>query len=176
MADWELLDRAREGDGKAWTVLFQKHSPSLLKISALVAGSTEAAKDLVQDTFLRAISGVTHHRRGSLKTYLSTIAFRLALKEESRTRRNGKLGNMAISDPVSSVLEQLVEDEEQSGVLRVLQELPSHHREILTLRFHGEHTYEEIASITGLSIGTVKSRLFYAVKQSRRALKKKGIL
>jgi len=56
-----------------------------------------------------------------------------------------------------------------------MQSLPADQREILALRFFGGHRYEEIARITEVPIGTVKSRIFYAIKTCRETLRNQGV-
>jgi RNA polymerase sigma-70 factor (ECF subfamily) len=175
-AGWDELAQARMGNQKAWSVLFEQYSPQLLRMAALMTGSTDAARDCVQETFVRVLDSVVRHRTGSLRAYLSTIVFRLALKENIRVSR---LDPPAGLEPVSSdpsPLEDAIADERQREVARVIRELPSHHREVLILRLHGDHSYEEIAEMTGLPLGTVKSRIFHAVKLARQQMKKRGIV
>jgi RNA polymerase sigma factor (sigma-70 family) len=61
-------------------------------------------------------------------------------------------------------------------VVRAIRMLPDHLRDVLVLRLHGGHSYEEIAEMTGISLGTVKSRIFYAVKSTRNELKNRGVV
>ena len=175
-AGWADLERARSGSEKAWRLLFEQYSPRLLRMAALMTGSTDAARDCVQETFVRLLSAVVTHQRGTLRAYLSTIVYRLALKENVRQGRRTPLqaAESASSDP--SPLDQTLVDEQQREVARVIRMLPGHHRDILVLRLHGGHSYEEIAEITGVSLGTVKSRIFYAVKSVQRELKNRGVV
>jgi RNA polymerase sigma-70 factor (ECF subfamily) len=175
-AGWDDLARARSGSQRAWRELFEQYSPQLLRMAVLMTGSTDAARDCVQETFVRALDSVVQHQRGTLRTYLSTIAYRLALKENMRLRRLGPVGVPEPISPDPSPLDKAIADERQREVARVLQELPPRHREILVLRLHGDHSYEEIAEITGIPVGTVKSRIFHAVKLARSEMKKRGIV
>ena len=174
-AGWKLLARARSGSEEAWKSLFEQHSPQLLRMAALLIGSTDAAKDCVQEAFLRVLKGAGRHQNGSFRAYISTIAYRLALKENRRVRRliPAEGQDATASDP--SPLDIAIADEHQREVAQVIRELPAHHREVLVLRFQGEHSYEEIARIAGVPLGTVKSRIFHAVKAARSAMKKRGI-
>jgi RNA polymerase sigma-70 factor (ECF subfamily) len=70
----------------------------------------------------------------------------------------------------------MVRSERERLVVKAIRSLDDAHRTTLVLRFYGEHSYEEIATLTGAPLGTVKSRLFYAVKQCREWLKTKGVL
>jgi RNA polymerase sigma-70 factor (ECF subfamily) len=145
-------------------------------MAALMTGSTDTAQDIVQETFLRLLSRSREYYEGSFKAFLSTIVYRLALKENILRQRKKPLSEMDPQSPDSSPLEEAVSDERQREVAEVLQSLPEHHRDILLLRLYGERSYEEIAEMTGISLGTVKSRIFYAVKATRKELKKRGVL
>jgi len=174
-SDWDELLQARNGSQEAWRVLFDQHAPRLLRMAALIVGSTDAARDCVQETFVRVLRSTVHHQTGTLQAYLSTIAYRLALKESIRLRRLVPQGSPEAASPGPSPLEDAIAGERQREVARALQSLPPRHREILILRLHGEHSYEEIAEMTGLPLGTVKSRIFYAVRQIRTMMKKRGV-
>jgi RNA polymerase sigma-70 factor (ECF subfamily) len=176
MSDWDCLERARKGDDDAWRLLFERHNTSLIKFTSLIIGSIDAAKDVAQESFIRLIHSRTNHREGSFKTYLSTIAYRLALKEKKRQQRKQDLDSYDITDESPLPLEAAVQEEQAKQVVRAIQSLPEHHRDILVLRFYGEHSYDEIARITRLPVGTIKSRIFYAVKSCQKQLREKGVL
>ena len=144
-------------------------------MAALMTGSTDAARDCVQETFVRVLDSVVYHQRGSLRAYLSTIVYRLALKERIRLNRTNPPGTAEPASADPSPLEDAIASERQREVARALLALPLHHREVLVLRFHGDLSYEEIADITGVPLGTVKSRIFQAVKSARKKMKERGV-
>lgn len=141
-----------------------------------MTGSTDAAQDIVQETFLRLLNGSRDYHEGSFRAFLSTIVYRLALKENTSRQRKRPLVGIEPQSSDPSPLDLAVSDERQRVVAEVLRSLPDHHRDILLLRLYGDRSYEEIADITGVSIGTVKSRIFYAMKATRKELKKRGVL
>ena len=173
---WADLERARKGSEEAWKALFQKYSPRLLRMASLMTGSPDAASDCVQETFVRVLNAVVDHKSGSLRAYLSTIVYRLALKENVRQRRRTPVNASECASLDLSPLEEALANEQQREVARAIRMLPDHHRNVLILRLHGGHSYEEIAEITGVTLGTVKSRVFYAVRSARNELKKRGAL
>ena len=73
-------------------------------------------------------------------------------------------------------IEKQIIEEKQKHIFQAISSLPEQQRNILVLRFYGEHSYEEISEILQLLLGTVKSRIFYAVKSCKRKLKEKGVL
>lgn len=175
-SDWDYLTKARNGDEKACVYIFNKYSKSLIRMTLLITGSLDAAKDIVQETFYRLINNRIKHQQGSFKTYLTTIAYRLALKEKYREKKNQLIEEDDLMEDPSSFLEQQISKETQKNIFQAIRCLSSDHRDVLILRFYGEHSYEEIAEIIKIPLGTVKSRIYYAVKACGEKLKEKGVL
>ncbi len=173
--DWQCLEMAQGGDEKAWRDLFDRHYPSLVRITSSITGSIETGHDLAQESFVRLLHVRITHHTGSFTSLLSTIAYRLALKEKHRISLYHRPDAALIADGSPSPLELAIRNDTDRIIIRVMQSLSVEHREILTLRFVGGHSYEEIARITDLPIGTVKSRMFYAVKECREMLKERGV-
>jgi RNA polymerase sigma-70 factor (ECF subfamily) len=175
-SDWEWLDRALSGDQDAWRRLVERHATRLTRTAFLITGSSAVAQDLVQESFIEIYRRAPVHRNGSLGAYLSTTVYHLALKEK---KRSGRMVPIDRFDPDSldeSPLVDVLKGERDRAVTRAIRSLDSGHRDILILRFYGGHSYPEIARMTGLPLGTVKSRIFYAVKSCRKRLKEKGWL
>ncbi len=176
LSDWDYFDRARNGDEIAWKILYNKYYKLLLKITLLITGSIDTAKDLVQETFIRMINIRLKNRDGSFKSYIATTAYRLALKAKEYSKRNNGLDNVEIPDETSSPLETIIKTESDKIIVGLINSLPDNQRDILILRLYGEQSYEEIARLLKLPLGTVKSRIFYAVKLCRKKLTEKGIM
>ena len=175
-SDWENLEEAKNGDKGAADILFKKYYKSLIRMTSLITGSIDSAKDIVQETFIKLINGKIKHSDGQFKTYINTIAYRLALKEKSRQKRQFNLFRIERPSQSISPLDHQVQDETQRNVFHVIQDLKPNYKEILILRFYGNHSYEEISQITDIPLGTVKSRIYYAVKECGNKMKKKGML
>ncbi|MEW5701912.1 MAG: RNA polymerase sigma factor [Candidatus Zixiibacteriota bacterium] len=173
---WEYFHRARRGDDRAWRVLIKEHRARLGALALLITGSDAAADDVVQETFIRALRADIGHHQGTVGGYLGTIAYRLAVKETERSRRNVKLDGQDPQDHRQNALERILADERDRLVVEVIRALSAEHRDVLVLRFYGSHSYEEIAELVRAPLGTVKSRIFYAVKSCRQMLRQKGIL
>jgi RNA polymerase sigma-70 factor (ECF subfamily) len=142
----------------------------------MLTGSPEFAQDAAQEAFVRLLKANPDPERGTLRGYLTTIVYHFALKENRRAGRHRNIENFSLEDESPSALEQVVRSERERLVVRAIRALDDAHRMTLVLRFYGDRTYEEIAALTGVPLGTVKSRLFYAVKQCREWLKTKGVL
>ena len=173
--DWWWLEQAREGDESAWQTLFDRYYQDLVRMAFFITGSLESAQDIAQETFVNLLRANIRHYDGSLKAFLSTITYRLSLKERARLHARGKLDAHSIIDESPSVLESAVKDETDRLILCALRALDIEYREVLTLRFFGGHSYEEISQIMEIPIGTVKSRMFYGIKNCREKLKEQGV-
>ncbi len=175
-SDWELLDRALEGREKAWQLLIEKHAPGLTRMAFLIAGSLQSAQELVNDAFVEIYKKQPGHRNGSFRAYLSTVVYHRALKEKKRVNSKLTLDGIILESSADSPLEHVLKKEKDRVVARIIRSLDPAHREILILRFYGGHSYETIAGMTGLPLGTVKSRMFHAVKMCRERIQEKGWL
>lgn len=175
-SDWEYLSKAKKGDDFSAEYLFNKYYNSLIRMTALITGSQDTAKDIVQETFIKMIRKRVRHTRGNFKTYLTTVAYRLALKEKLRKNKITDLISNEIKDQLVLPSDKHAETETQEHLFKVVQSLTRDKKEILVLRFYGKLSYEEISEIKGVPIGTVKSRIFYAVKECTKQLKKQGII
>jgi RNA polymerase sigma-70 factor (ECF subfamily) len=175
-SDWDCLLRARRGEKESCRELIEKHQSRLTALALLITGCAAAADDVVQETFVRALNAKLQNTAGTVHGFLGTIAYRLALKESSRTGRNVDLGSFDPPDRTPGPLENVLIDERDRLVAGAIGALDTDHRDVLVLRFYGGHSYEEIAGLLKVPLGTVKSRLFYAVKSCREMLHNKGVL
>ena len=174
--DWEVLSCAKNGDDKAAEIIFNKYKKPIIRMTALIIGSLDSAKDIYQETFLRLINGKIRHHEGNFKTYITTIAYRLALKEKYRINKTSQVDSEEFLDTKISPVEEQISEETQKKIFTLINSLPLNQKEILVLRFYGGHSYEEISEITKLPIGTVKSRIFYAVKACGKKIKQTGVI
>jgi RNA polymerase sigma-70 factor (ECF subfamily) len=160
----------------AWRVLIGQHQTRLLALALFITGSATAADDVVQETFVRALGAKIKHTTGTVQGFLGTIAYRLALREVERARRNAELDGLNLPDHGRNALDSVLSDERDRMVAEAIGTLDPEHRDVLILRFYGGHSYEEIADILQAPLGTIKSRIFYAVKSCRETLRQKGVL
>ena len=174
--EWECFIQAQKGDDKAWSVLLEQHQQQLTALALFITGSAASANDVVQDTFMRAFKAKINRTTGTVSGFLATIAYRLAIKEAKRVRTNIRIDGLELEDRRQNPLESVLADERDRLVVQTIGALKTDQRDVLILRFYGDHSYEEIADILGVPLGTVKSRVFYAVRNCREILKRKGAL
>lgn len=169
--DWDMLEKAKEGSQSAWKYLLHKYQPGLLRLAAMVTGSPDSAADVLQETFIRLYKSPVKHQQGSFKAYITTIAYRLALQAKRKTARFFSLGEKDFPDESPTPVQSVIQSDRDRAMMRIIDSLEPDHKEVLLLRFYGDYTYEEIANITGVPLGTVKSRIFYAVKKCREQMR-----
>ncbi len=174
--DWELLEAAKGGDENAWRALAARYNPHLIKIASLITGSAYSAPDLAQETFIRLINIRIKHTSGSFKFYITRMVHNLALKAIKKRREFSIPDNLDPADNTPSVTEDILKAERNSLIFKTITSLDDSHRQTLILRFYGELSYEDIAKILKLPLGTVKSRIFYAVKACRQKMIEEGVL
>jgi RNA polymerase sigma-70 factor, ECF subfamily len=169
--DDATLDRARKGDVEAFRVIatcFQQPVFAYLWRMLGARGDRALVEDLVQDTFIRVHRGLARFDpagRGALRTWIFTIATRIALNELRRARPSGERLDAAAhvaADTRDARLAVIVRD--------ALERMTPDHRAVLVLREYHELDYAEIASVLEVDIGTVRSRLSRAREALRRAL------
>ena len=173
-----LVARSLRGDHDAFGMLVNRHAEQILNVAARMVGSRTEAEDLAQETFVRAFRGLGALRDESkLSTWLFQIAKNVA-RESLRERRRG--GTRVEIDDEEVFFElhdqrptpagQLL-DKELSGVIRkALMRLDEDKRLVFTLKVLQHRSYEEIAEITGFSVGKLKTDLHRARAEMRRRI------
>jgi len=174
--DWSLLQRATHGDEAAWTALSIKYRPRLLGLAFTITRSRMAAEDVAQESFARLLIKPPRPSGDSLMPYLSTIAFRMAVRESKRQAGLVDLSEVEFHDPHCDPEAEMINHERANAVAQAIGILSEEHRTLLALRFQGELSYEEIAGLLRLPLGTVKSRLFNAVMNCRKRLCQEGLI
>jgi len=168
----DLLARFRAGDSSAFGELVEAMGPRL-KGFYLRMGATEAiAEDLVQEVFLRVLQRSGRYRpAGRLDAYLLRIARNLWV-DRQRRREPASMPELVgeAVDPAPGPAEQAGTRDRAELLRRALAELEDGHREVLELAVLQELPYREVAGILGIPVGTVKSRVFYALRRLRARL------
>ena len=176
--DEELLTAHIDGDSAAFPELIDRYKNDLLHFLIRFVGSRASAEDVFQDTFLQIhISGETFDPSRRFKPWLFTIA---ANKGRDWHRKHSKRTVLSLSQDIGGDGEgtrfvdlmeadqelpdaQLLNSEQQNAIRTVVDQLPSHLREILLLSYFQQMSYVQIADSLQIPIGTVKSRLHSAV-------------
>ena len=165
-------------DDALLTALYRQYRGPLLSfVLRLTAGDRQRAEDVLQETMLRAWREA--HRldltEPSLMPWLATVARRIVIDEDRRKRaRPPEVGGDMVDKPP-------VADDETERLLRkvvvveALQELSAAHREVLNETILRDRTVNEAAEVLGIPVGTVKSRVYYALKALKVQLAERGV-
>jgi RNA polymerase sigma-70 factor (ECF subfamily) len=173
----ELIRQALAGDEQAFESLVLEHQDRLFGAMTHVTGSAHDAEEVTQEAFIRAFLKLdTFQQNSQFFTWLYRIAFNIALSRKRRKRikisldqQREEVGNDVV-DRGEAVDAAMIRQDNVSLVQTALSQLSEQHRGILVLREMNEASYEEIAEILELSIGTVRSRLNRARKQLRLSI------
>ncbi len=169
--DFELIKAIQNGDMVAFNKMVDRYKDRLMNVIGRMLSSTEEAEDIVQETFIR----VYQHRQSfnfqhCFSTWIYTIALNLA-RNELRKRKKFKFFD--IFDMPGGEAEFAVDPELPSRLPQVLEaavkNLPEKYRTAFLLRDVQEMSYEEVAKILSVPLGTVKSR----VNRARMILREK---
>ena len=170
--------QARAGDAAAWDALFRRYQLPLYVYIFELVRDEQTSLDIVQETFINAARHL-----GSLRddarfgSWLFGIAHQKCIQRWRKQAREEMLRDEFANAPAefeSAPDDLLIREEQEAEFMKLLNELPPPQRSVLLLHFVEDFSVEEIAGVTGVSIGTVKSRLHYAKKSLRRLLEEKS--
>jgi RNA polymerase sigma-70 factor (ECF subfamily) len=149
---------------------FEKYEGPLLRYALRMTGDLEAARDVVQDTFLRLCGADRKRLEGHLAAWLFTVCRRRVMDVgRRRSRERGWLASEAgetLSDTADPTA--VAERREASGqLLRLLERLSHNQQEVVRLRFQNGFSYREISRVSGLSVSNVGYLLHTALRKLR---------
>ena len=173
MDDAEVVAAFLEGEERAFEELVDRYQGRLLNFVVRTIGDRDRAEDLVQEVFIRVYRHIGRFDRAKkFSTWIYTIASNLAKNELRNRSRNPLVLFQTIStkfedeerplefeDPANRPDDLFRKRHLREAVEHTVGQLPVHHREVFVLRELEGKSYEEIAEITGVNLGTVKSRL-----------------
>ncbi|MDB6037903.1 MAG: polymerase, sigma-24 subunit, subfamily [Verrucomicrobiales bacterium] len=144
----------------------EAHGDRLLRSAYLLCGNETEAQDLVQETIIQAIQSWRGFRgESALYTWIRGILLNLCRRHHRKQKRLVYDGELVLRETFHyDHAQQMDQDFCAERVTQAMQELSEEHREVLILRYFENMKIAEIAQQTGVSGGTVKSRLHYAVR------------
>jgi len=184
----QLIERIKNGETEAYAELVEKYQDRLFNTCWRISGHLEDARDLTQETFLRAYEKLSTFRdQSSFYTWIYRVAVNLALSHRRTMRRRRVVsGDFGDADATGTQAERLVERaataddkgpekaasdvELQKAIAHALQALDDEHRAVVVLRDIEDFNYAEISEILEIPPGTVKSRLHRARMALRSAI------
>lgn len=182
--DEQLMERIKNEDESALTILYRRHTPLLRTIVARVVNNDQDVDDLIQEIFLQLWRQADHYEqsKGKALGWIVTLARRRAIdrlrKRQAYARAEERLRNETERDidPAGhhNVEDVVIASDRSEVFKRVLSNLPDAQREALQLAFYRGLSQREIAAKTGIPLGTIKTRLELAVRKVRSAIMAMG--
>ena len=179
--DLSLIKRFKASDASAFDEIILKYQDRIYNVCRYMLGNARDAEDAAQDTFIKAYRNLRNFRPdSSLYTWLYRIAVNTCLDYKKRpffaSIYRGACGDDEVMNELPSddpSPERLYESKQTCHVLRMsLKQLSEKFRTVLILKEIEGLSYEEIAEVLDISIGTVKSRISRAREELKQQLKK----
>jgi len=181
--DWELIQRCKSGDRSAWDILISRYERSVYKFAYTLSRNYDDAADIAGQVFVRLYENIHTFRNDSHFTswlfcivrnvYVDTCIrapHRSHVSIDDGMEYQGDRLFREIVDPAPTPEARSIESERQELLSKAIRHLPEYQRKMMVM-YHAENrSYEEIARLTGLSLGTVKSRLSRARQMLRERL------
>ena len=169
----DLLHKAREGEVQAFTALVKLYEERIFHTACSLVGNREDARDLAQETFVKAYHGLKNFQgKSQFSTWLTRILINTAKdfirKKQARTFES-VLENVPAKN--AGALEGLVNQELEAALHEAMQGLPFQQKSLFALRYLEGLSLEEIAETSGLSIGGVKASLWQAAQKMKKKLR-----
>lgn len=168
-----LVAALKNQDPDAVKQLVDSYGDRLLRSAFSLCGNETDAQDIVQETFLQALGSIHRFQgRSSVYTWLHAIMLNLT-RRHHRDRKRIVYDDETVNEEVSPANEdpwQLDAGTAAAAVWQALGRLSAAHREVLVLRYYENMKIHEIAGHLGISKGTVKSRLHYAIGEMQKLL------
>jgi RNA polymerase sigma-W factor len=181
--DSELIKKVKLGDSKAYDRLLKKYKNSVFNLVLRMVRNTPEAEDLTQEAFIKAFNSLSSFNEDYA---FSTWLYKIASNNCIDYFRKRKLQTYSLDKPLQykdSELQHEIPDpdlnpeksilaSERSKIIKeAIESLPKKYYTAIVLRHTEEKTYEEIAEILNLPLGTVKARIFRAREMLNKALK-----
>lgn len=180
--DRELVKRTLQGDKQAFEMILNKHQQPLLNYIGRMVGNRELALDFTQEVFIKTYTSLsTYQSQFKFRTWLFKIASNYiidfwrkkkidAFSIDQTGKREDDRPPFEILSDEPSICAQFELIELRGKIEKALDKLPPHLRELFVWRHINEFSYDEIAEIKEIPVGTVKNRVFQSKELVRQFL------
>jgi RNA polymerase sigma-70 factor, ECF subfamily len=189
LSDAQLVASATRGDTEAYRVLVERYQSRVFAIAFEIVKSREDAEDIAQESFVKAYFSLGSFKGdSSFFTWLYRIVHNMAFDVRRKLLRRGGAtleydevkvaqgegtqisSGVSMGKAIIGPQEAVLNRETATLLQKALAEISEEHRSVVVLREIDGLSYDEIAKVTGVSKGTVMSRLFYARKKLQQVL------
>ncbi|MDR2601500.1 MAG: RNA polymerase sigma factor [Spirochaetaceae bacterium] len=163
--DKSLVSSILSGNKALYRVLIQKHEQRVFALGVSFFHNTEAAADFVQDVFLRAYRKLDQFEgKSRFSTWLYSIAWRSAVNQKDRVKEYQSIADVEYESEYDTPEESSIKNVMREAVRNAVDDLPNKYKVCIDLYFFYDRSYQEIETITGYPVNTIKSHVFRAKK------------
>ena len=177
------IEEALAGDQSAYRYLVDKHRAAIFHIIYRIVRNEEGANDLVQETFMKAFASLASYRS---EYRFSTWLYKIAANASIDFLRKKRIKALSLDRPLETKDGQveievadysyhperdLVRKEQSFSIEEAIESLSPNYKEVIVYRHKEDKSYEEIADLLDIPVGTVKARIFRARELLKRKLK-----
>lgn len=184
--DEELVAQSMRGDTDSFNQLILRWERPIYALAYRVLGREEEARDIVQETFLRAFRSIPNFRgQAKFSSWIYRIALNLCRDWIRRERRTPILPTAdgvdvvelaAEQEPAESIEDLVARHDLSRAVAEAMARLPEEQRTAIILKEYHGMTFQEIADLQGCPLSTVKTRLYQGLHVLRRHLHEQGMM
>ena len=174
------------GDESALSILINKHQSKIYGFIYSKILDRDISDDVFQDTFVKVIKKLksnSYNEEGKFLPWVMRIAHNLII---DHFRKNKKMPFLReteefsifsiMSDQSLTVENQIISDQVDMDLKKIIQELPEDQKEVLLVRMYQDLSFKEISELTGVSINTALGRMRYAILNLRKVIDKHQIV
>ncbi|MBC9798161.1 RNA polymerase sigma factor [Sinomicrobium weinanense] len=186
LQDSALVEKYLSGDENALEILINRHSQRVYSFIFSKVFDKDIAEDIFQDTFIKVIKTLkkgAYNEEGKFLPWVMRIAHNLIIDHFRKNTRMPKFEGSddfnifsVISDNSPNVEKQIIKDQVEDDVRKLIGELPKDQQEVLVMRMYKDMSFKEISEITGVSINTALGRMRYAIINLRKIVEKNNIV
>ena len=172
MDEASLIARAVGGDAAAERALYDAHVDRIYRLAFRLTGDDDAARDITQDTFIRAFARLDEFRgEAALGSWLHSIAFSVGMNAvRTAKRREARVGRMDDGHAAVPSAGRRAEPDLRARLAEAIDGLPDGYRAVFVMHDVEGYTHEEIGAALGIASGTSKAQLFRARAKLRTQL------
>jgi RNA polymerase sigma-70 factor (ECF subfamily) len=185
-SDALLVKDYMAGDESALAILIKRHESKIYGFIYSKVADREVSNDIFQDTFIKVIKTLktqSYNEEGKFLPWIMRIAHNLIIdfyrksKKMPLFRETEEFSIFSImSDDSLTVENQIIADQVEVDIRRLVEELPLDQKEVLMMRMYQDMSFKEISETTGVSINTALGRMRYAIMNLRKIIDKHQIV
>ena len=184
--DAVLVSSYIKGDEHALAVLIERHKQKIYSFIYSKVYDRDVTEDIFQDTFIKVIRTLKlgkYNEEGKFLPWIMRIAHNLVIDHFRKNNRMPKFDNTdefnifsVISDTGLNAEKQIIKNQVEEDVRRLIEELPEDQKTVLIMRMYKDMSFKEISECTGVSINTALGRMRYALINLRKVIDKHNII